>query len=270
MMQKIYLLIILLQLIRPGIAAESILEVILLRNRPATEVQPLIQPFLEPSDRIIADGSRLIIRTTPERLAEIKDLISTLDTRLQNLTITVFQGKNISAQELNARAKVRMNIPLDKPSETQIRIKGHYYQTRNRDATDSTQTIRTLEGRPAYIQAGKVHPLQSVKVYNPDYAYPSIYSSTELIETTTGIAVTPRLTGELVIIEVSPWSERLKYNGHIETQSAMTTIQTKLGEWVEIGRVTEDSSYHQDGLTAKVRRTKRDNLHILIKVEKTQ
>jgi type II secretory pathway component GspD/PulD (secretin) len=270
MMQNIYLLIILLLFVQPGTAAESILQVIPLENRPASEIQPLIQPFLDSSDRIIADGSRLIVRTTPERFEEIRNIIATLDTRLQNLLISVFQGRNISAEELNARASVHVKVPLNKPSDTKVRVNGHYYQTRNRDAVDSTQKIRTLEGRPAYIQTGELHQLQNVQSYYPDYGYPSLYSSTELIATTTGFAVTPRLTGEQVIIEISPWSDKLKINDQIETQSAMTTIRTKLGEWVEIGRVTEESDLQEDGWTAKVRRTKRDNLHILIKVEKVQ
>jgi hypothetical protein len=49
-------------------ATESIIEVIPLYNRPATEIQPLLTPMLDSTDRVIADGSNLIVRTTPDRL----------------------------------------------------------------------------------------------------------------------------------------------------------------------------------------------------------
>lgn|GEM_PF-6979699 len=41
-------------------AGEIIIEVITIYNRPASEIQPLIGPMLENTDRVIADGSNLI------------------------------------------------------------------------------------------------------------------------------------------------------------------------------------------------------------------
>ncbi len=111
---------------------------------------------------------------------------------------------------------------------------------------------------------GNVHPVQSRQ------HYPGYPATTEYVDTTTGFAVTPRLNGNQVIIEVSPWSDRMQRNGAIETRSAHTTFTAELGEWVEIGGTFESSQYSQDGLLSRSRSTSQDEMHILIKVDKVR
>lgn len=251
---------------------DTILEVIQLQNRPASEIQPLLLPLLSGSDRVIADGTRLIVRAAPERLQEIRDLVAKLDRRLENLRIQVLQGRNISAQQLNAHIRARGRIDLDDPDRSRLHISGNYYQTRSHDAAENTQTVTTLNGRPAHIRIGTVHTIPNLQIYQPGYGYPGIVGSSTLIEASTGIAVLPRLTGkgDRVMISISPWSEQMRYNNQIDIQDAATTIEATLGEWVEIGAITEDSQFQQHGLSSRTYHSKRDNLHILLKVDRTE
>jgi type II secretory pathway component GspD/PulD (secretin) len=248
-------------------AEESVLEIITLNYRPAEEVPPLLAPLLEPSERIVADGANLIIRATPERLEEIRALVAQLDAKLHNLLITVLQGGNISAEELNAGARVQLNVPLDKPADASGRIQGQFHAAQSSAAADNTQTLRTLEGQAAYIKAGQSRPVRSVTVYDTGHGYPAAVSSTAMLEVTTGFAVTPRLSGDEVLIAVSPWSDRLQNNGAIATQSAATNLRAKLGEWIEIGGIRETSQYQQDGALSRIRENRNSALRILIKVE---
>ncbi len=55
-------------------ANETVMEIIPLKYRPASELQPLISPLLESSEQIIANNSNLIIKATPTRLKELKSL----------------------------------------------------------------------------------------------------------------------------------------------------------------------------------------------------
>ncbi len=247
-----------------SVAADTTLKVFTLNYRPAAEIQPLIAPFLDPSDRVMANGSKLIIRSTPERLVEIEQLISQLDRPLNNLLISVAQGRNINAQEMNAQASIKVAIPINKPSASSAAIKGHFNQSESQRANNITQQVRTLDGQAAQIQMGNVHPVQSRQ------HYPGYPATTEYVDTTTGFAVTPRLNGNQVIIEVSPWSDRMQRNGAIETRSAHTTFTAELGEWVEIGGTFESSQYSQDGLLSRSRSTSQDEMHILIKVDKVR
>lgn len=249
-------------------AEETILEVISLSNRPASEIQPLLGPLLEVTDQVIADGSNLIIRTTPERLAEIKSLINKLDVRQSNLIITVIQSRQTTADELNAAASVQVNIPVDNLSKSGGRISGHVYQTQGKNANENTQTIRTMEGNTAYIKAGSTYPTQNVQIYNSGYGYPSISTNTEFIEATTGFAVTPRLAGQQVILDVAPWSDRMNTQGQIKTQDAQSTVRINLGEWIELGGIGENSNNSTNRTLSTIRQTNKNQLHILVKVDK--
>jgi type II secretory pathway component GspD/PulD (secretin) len=265
---KFLSLVLIILLSNISFAAETIIEVIPVYNRPASEIQPLINPMLENTDRVIADGSNLIVRTTPDRLNAIKKFINNLDTRPNNLIITIIQSRNTSAEELNAAARLNLNIPIDDLSKSGGKITGHYGQTQDQSANESTQTIRTLEGNTAYIKAGDSYPIQNVQIYNSGYGNPTVSSSTEFIDATTGFAVTPRLAGQQAILDVSPWSDKANARGQLETQSAQSTLKVNLGEWVELGRIDETSQNSTNGNYANNRQSSENRLRILVKVDK--
>ena len=91
----------------------------------------------------------------------------------------------------------------------------------------------------------------------------------EYREATTGFSVIPRLVGREVNLEISPWSDRRSAlgNGHIDIQSAQTTIRVLLGEWVELGGVTETESIEQRGTLSRSYRTRKQKNRIFVKVE---
>ena len=256
-------------------AAETAIDVIPIFNRPASDIPALLSPMLEDTDRVIADGSNLLVKTRPERLGEIIMLINKLDTPLNNLIITVIQSRHTTAEELNATARVNLNLQRNGRLKSSGRISGNYYQTEDKSSDESTQTIRTLEGNPAHITVGKTYPIQNVQIYNSGFGYPTVSTSTEFIDATTGFAVTPRLVeknpglGEQqVILDVSPWSDNLNRQGELETRNAQSTIKVNLGEWVELGASNENSHGSTNGNLATVRQTNQNKMHVLVKVDK--
>ncbi len=277
MKRKLLSLIFITLLTNISFAAETMIEVIPLFNRPASEVIPLISPLLEDTDRVIADGSNLIVKSAPERLGELIMLIDKLDAPLNNLIITVIQSRHATARELNAAARVNLKLPRNNQLKPSAGITGHYYQTNDQNSNESTQTIRTLEGNPAHISVGNSYPIQNVQIYNSGYGYgyPAVSTATEFIDATTGFAVTPRLIEQnpslekqQVILEVSPWSENVNTNGQIETRNAQSTIKINLGEWVELGGSDENSRSSTNGNLATIRQTNQNRVHILVKVDK--
>ncbi|HHA18607.1 MAG TPA: hypothetical protein ENK70_02760, partial [Methylophaga sp.] len=241
------ILLLFLSLFSISSANETIMEVIPLHNRPASELLPLISPLLEGPEHIIDNGSNLIVKASTARLEEIKLLITKLDTGLSNLSITVIQSKTATAEDLNASANIRLHIPLDHPSNLSGRIIGRYANTEDINSDDSTQVIRTLEGRAAYIKIGKIHPIHNYTIYGWGQRYPAVSSNTQFIEASTGFVVTPRLTGHQVTMNVNPWSDRLTNQGAIDTQRANTTLRANLSEWVEIGNISESSQETRKG-----------------------
>jgi type II secretory pathway component GspD/PulD (secretin) len=247
-------------------AAQTVIEVIPLANRPAAELQPLIAPLLEQTDHLVGNGFSLIVKTTPERLAGIKELIKKLDTALANLSIRVIQSKDHTADQLNAKARLDVIIPGNNPVEFKGKI--NINQQNQQNVATSEQVLKTVEGKPAYIKIGSNHPVRYTAVSDYGYGQHSISTHTQFIEATTGFAVLPRLNGEQVSLEISPWSDQMNSTGSIETQSIKTLINAKLGQWVEIGTIAEQSQSTGYGLLSVEQSNRQNVVHVLVQVEK--
>lgn len=242
-------------------AAETMMEVIPLQNRPANEIQPLLQPLLEDGEAVIDNGFGLIVKSSPQRLDTIRGLISQLDTRLRNLTISVLQSSQKTAAELNAEAAVAL-------STDGIRMQGMVGNSRQLNDNRSVQQLRTLEGRAAHIETGQQRPVESVTVYDSGYGYPAVSTTTHMRQATTGFAVMPRLTGNReVVIDIEPWSDRFLRSGAIASQNASTSVRAKLGEWVEIAGSNTRQQTDQQGYNGLNYSSRGNELRILIKVD---
>jgi hypothetical protein len=252
-LKKLFTLIFITLLNSSALASDTIVEVIPLANRPASEILPLLNQLVDKNTQLIDNGSNILVKTTHYRMTEIKAIIKQLDARQSNLLITVIQSNQTNADELNAAASAR----LEDPSKSGGQIIGHIYQTQDKNSDQNTQTIRTLEGVPARIKIGNAYPRQNFSAYG----YPT---TTEFTEATTGFEVTPKLVGQQVILSVAPWSDKMNGRGQIETQNAQTTIRINLGVWVELGGVNEDSN----STYANTRQIDKNQMHILVKVDR--
>ncbi len=259
-------------------------EVVSLLHRPAAELKPLLDPLLETGDRIIDNGSSLIVKTTPDRLESIKGLIKQLDTQASNLIITVLQNTHRTASELNAASGIN-------DTANAIRMHGMNADTRDISSDQISQSLRTLEGHSAYIKTGKVKAIQNMSVYgainssrSPQVTgttpinaqqpnaqlpngYPLISTNTQMQEADSGFTVTPRLSGQQVILDIAPWSDRFHQGNNLERQSVHTSLRANLGEWIEIAG-DNTSNQPQRGFNTFNHSTLENNLRILIKVDK--
>jgi hypothetical protein len=249
-------------------ANDLVIEVVPLNNRFASDIQPLISPFLEDSELIIANRSSLIIKATPLRQKEIKKLINQLDTRLDSLTITVIQSKTQNAQSLNTSANINLNFVKNRRSNFSTDFRGRFGNTNDLNDSNSRQQIQTLDGKSAYIKIGKTHPVENTQLYHSEYDRPIISSNTQLIEASTGFLVTPRLSGKQVTLEVTPWSDKMNNDGTVSTQSGHSTLRVNLGQWVEIGGVDRHSQQSSNGILSHAYSTANQSTKTLIKVDK--
>jgi hypothetical protein len=260
---RFVLLLLALLTVRPALADERELSVIELRHRLPEDMVPLIQPLLGPTDTIIPNRNQLIVKARPETISEIRALLDQLDKSPHRLLITVSQGGMLSRETFDAGAQVRGRIDLNRPDHSGADIRGYIDQSEGQDSTGGTQQVQTLEGRPALIQAGSQIP---VRTPSPYYGYGG---GIEYRAVTTGFAVTPRLAGGEVLIEIEPWSDRLSRGrgGVIDTQSAHTVLKAALGEWVEVGGNVETMVQEQNGLTERSTVNQSRESRIFLKVE---
>ena len=244
-----------------AVADSSVMQLVPLQHRPAAEIQMLLGPLLEAGDQVVENGSSLIVKTSPERLESLENIIKQLDTPVVNLMVTVFQNSYKTAAELNTEA-----IPM---ASAQISMHGMNADTRDVNSSRDTQVLRTLDGQPAYIKTGKLTPMQNNTQYGTYYGGLSASSSTRMLETSAGFAVTPRLNGHQVLIDIEPWADHLTYNGGVNSQTAHTMLSARLGEWVEIAGNDSSGMHSKEGFNTFNQTTvKGANLRLLIKVDR--
>ncbi len=225
-------------------------------------------PLLEASEQAIDNGNSLIVKTTADRLPKIQALVQKLDTPLANLIITVVQSHYQTASELNAAAAVDITTAPNSLGRSSASMHGFLADTERFKEGESRQQVRTVEGRPAYIKSGRLHPIHNIGIYNSGYGYPAVTTETQFIEASSGFMVVPRLTGRQVMLEVSPWTDTINRSGGIDTQGAHTQLRTTLGTWVEIGAIDSGGQTQQQGWLKHSRSTKQHTLRLLLKVDR--
>lgn len=228
--------------------------------RPAQELAALIQPLLGPSETVAASGNQLILKASPERVAEIQGLLAQIDRSPHRLRITVIQGSHLTRDSLNASLGLEARIGSGGAAVGGV---GHAYQLEGRDSLGATQQVQTLDGASASIEVGAQLPVPVA----PSYGYG--YGGIAYQPATTGFSVTPRLMGGQVLIEIDPWSERpsREQGGFIATQGLHTQIKAALGEWVELGGQVETTTQEQSGTLGHSYATRSQENRTFLKVE---
>ncbi len=203
------------------------LEIIGLQHRRAEDVIPVVQPLLAPGGTLSGIDNQLLIRTSPANLAEIRAALAAIDQPQRQLLITVGQGT--VTDTTSARATVR----------------GGSQQASLRNLS----SVRTLEGTETWIAVGESVPFTTTTV-TPGWNG-NVQRSTSFRDVSTGFFATARLNGDLVTLEVSPRQQQFDRSvagGTIETRGASTVVRGRLGEWLPVGSVQENSSGSQSGV----------------------
>ena len=234
--------------------ADYPLEIIELKSSVPEEVIPVIKPFINQDGSISGMRNQLIIRTSPDNLREIKQILQQIDVPPRQLMISVRQGGETidmsqgASADINAMVGNNAKVIVGQPkgdNGIQYRLK----QSDTKALGAVTQQIRTLEGRPAFIATGQSVPIKErSRVIVQGRIYDN--TSTRYEDATTGFYALPRLQGNRVTLEISP--HRREYNSgdrHFETQQASTVVSGRLGEWIQIGGVNSRVDQSRSGIS---------------------
>lgn len=270
--------------------AQGTLEVIPLRYRAAQEVIPVIQPMLAPGGSVSGYQGQLVVRTTPANLEEIKRILASIDTAPRQLVITVTQdaeaGRRESAASLSGsvgsdRGRVTLPDSRDRRGGSVVlqegddRLRARVAESSASASGRSTQSVRVLEGREAYMQVGQSVPVRERQVRRTvvgGQVVEQVIGGTQYRDVTTGFYVLPRVAGDRVTLDISPQRETLssQVRGGISVQSVVTTVSGRLGEWMEIGAVGQDASGQETVLLGRGGVASRDSRRVLVKVEEVR
>lgn len=259
------------------------LEIIELKHGVVSDIIPVLKPLVAEGGTVTGMNGKLIIKSTPSNLKQIKQVLAKLDNAPRRLMISVKQNVDGSLKTNESGLSGRYhsgNVRIESPdisNEGAIiqgqdsdgnMIRYRTLETRSNIEDRNVFRIQTLEGHPAHINVGNSVPIptQSAVVTGAGIV---VQNGVEYRDVTSGFYVLPRLQGDNVTLLVAPRLSRVSPNqaAIFDIQEVETTATGRLGEWIQIGGSTQH--YNNDS-RANVIRTKQrgqEQRNVLIKVE---
>lgn len=214
------------------------LEIITLKHRRAEQLLPQLIFFVESGGAISGKDNRLFLRASKENQAEILKLVEALDTPLRRLMIQVRQEGESNSEAGGADVAGRVILGGGAPA---VQGSAGLYQQQNSRRTASQQ-VQTLEGERASIISGQslVLPMRQIIVTPAGVV---VAQSIVQYDLGTGFVAVPRLNGDQVTLEISPFDDTAgRLPGSVNVQRLVTTVSGRLGEWIALGESGIDTN----------------------------
>jgi type II secretory pathway component GspD/PulD (secretin) len=247
---------------RPAIA--QTLEIIELRNRPAEQIIPVVRPMLDRDGVLTGSGFQLMVRTSPANLAQIRQMVASIDRAARQLMIQVRQDSEASGSRFDARGGA---VLTPGNSRATAIISDSSAQGRN----DITQQVRTQEGSPALIRSGTSQLVPSRTVRRTVNGVVVQDTATER-DIASGFYATPRVNGDTVHIEISTQRDTPANlgSGSANISRTATTISGKLGEWIEVGGVSQSRTSESSGIVTRSSDAASLNQRVYLRVDEVR
>jgi hypothetical protein len=246
------------------------LEMIPLKHRTADQVLPVLRPLLEQGGTISGTQSTLIVRTSPRNLAELKQVLASIDKAPRRLLISVRQDASATAERRSAeiggtlgagRVVIGSGGLANEPG-----VSARLTDTRSSNESGLVQQIQVLEGSPALIQVGQSAPIEN-RVVTPGPRGTVISESVTYRDVASGFEVVPRVLGDRVMLDINARRETPGVAGGVNAQRTASTVSGRLGEWLELSAMARDESSRQTGLLSGAGTLRHDHRRIWVKVE---
>lgn len=268
-------------------AQEMVMEVIPLRHALVSDVVPVLEPLVSAGGTVTGMNNQLIIKSTPENIAQLKEVLGSIDRAPRQLRILVRQdvADSLEAREdaLSGSGRagdVRVGVPDAGAGGdgASIGVGGDDYNVRyrttsTRGSADSYNShfVTTLEGRPAWIQTGDSLPVPEQSVYvGPNGT--SVQQSIQYKDANRGFYVVPRVSGDRVTLDIAPQLDRFDQRGEytINRMQADTQVSGQIGEWIHLGGSNEEFQRADNVNLTSTRQRGGETRGIWVKVEEVR
>jgi len=228
--------------------AQQPLEIIPLRYRTVEQVLPALQPLLEPGATLSGSRGQLFLRASPSNADDIKRALAAIDRPAKRLQISVRLDDALERERREVQASGSVG-------SAGVRFSGSAQDSRTNSGERVDQRLQVLEGSRAYIATGQSRPLRM-----PD--------GTVIQDLATGFEVVPRLAASGVSLEIAQQRETPgSQPGSVQGQRLATSVNARLGEWVEIGGTAQSSTRDDRGIGAASSRRATESRRVWVKVE---
>lgn len=254
-----------------AVAWAQSLQVIDLKYRTAQEVIPILQPLLEPGAALTGQDYKLFMRASSANLRQLRAALAQIDRQPRQLFVSVRQS---TAQEIEReRAAVSGTlrtgdgaVAVNEPPRVNSGVTVNATDASSRAQGGSVASVQVIEGNAAFIATGTSVPIVTAVAAGGGRHRPWAAASTSYRDLSSGFMVTPRVNGQQVVLDIAQQDERMS-NGNIQTQSLTTQITGPVGEWIQLGGVSESAAVDRSGISSKQYSTRSDERSIWIKVE---
>jgi len=263
-------------------AQDLVTEVVGVGFRDAGELAAVLRPLVPPPGSVSGFADKLIIKTTPANLAELKGVLASLDKAPANLLVSVRYSLDAEIRRDLSAAHARLRTGSMSASVGRPRAAGGAtLDVQRGDVTagvrversvstrqgNETQTLRVLEGKEAFIRDGESVPVgeRSVVVTGAGVA---VSEGVRYEEYGSGFFVKPRLNGDRVTLDIRPNRRRRRGDSSAAVHEASTTVSAVLGEWLELGGLDTTASTASGRIGASRTVTTRRDGAIYLKVER--
>ncbi len=252
-----------------GVRADPPLAIVALKHQTVERMLPLLRPFVEPGGTVTGMNGQLVIRTSPENLAELKTIIQRFDRAPRQLRITVRQGGFRRSERLEAGVRGRVeagdegSVIIGRPGPEKG-LEGQVEKRYKEWSSEAERYVRATEGQPAFIQSG-----QSVPTYTHGLGPWGEYRVEERYrDVTSGFYVTPWVNGDRVTLEIAPFSaEPAGTPRHSRIQQITSRVTGRLGAWIAIGGTRLKGKGSRGATTSYATGSVEDQEPVEVKVE---
>ena len=228
------------------LAQEMETRVFVLNARPAASTVDMIRPLLSPTGKVFPETrlNKLVIRDTPEVLAQVEALLKEIDVHAPQVRIHV--NMNGVAQS-NGRV---LAVGVGGNSRN-VAVSGTAAATTSRSQVQSQQNLVVMSG-----ERGVLHFARDVVTVGPYVQFAGglgLIPQGLVVQTVgTGFAVEPVIVGDVVRVKVTPWMSFQGADGvsEVMVNEAATSVAVPSGTTVNIssGGYSEDLQNRSFGL----------------------
>ena len=143
-------------------------------------------------------------------------------------------------------------------------VRGRAAQSQSAATDSSVKTLQVLEGNEAFIQVGQSVPVRSQSAQGSE--------SVQYRDAGAGFYVRPRVSGNQVTLSISSRRDSVAdpNTGAINVQHVDTVVSGRLGEWLEVGGIAQESVQRDSGTVYRRSVSGLDDRRVYLKVEKVQ
>lgn len=265
------------------------MEIIQLHHRTAEQVLPIVRPMLDSGGVASGMDYQLILRSSPENIEQIRQMLDSIDTAPRRLMITVMQDVDsatarrlmqLSASATIGNARIGINGNRGNNGATlsarqgNSRLDAHIEDSDRTISDHKTQQVQVLEGNRALISTGRSSAMPNRQVIQTPTGT-RIIETTQYSDANSGFYVLPRIHGNQVTLELSAQNDMQEGDGNeanpaLRTQRVQTTLSGRLGEWLPVGDVTQQSQESNSSIGSHSRTSQQEQRQVLLKVEEVE